>query len=312
MQTLAVEVDDMREYAKISPKFWIGETGKRLRSAGMEAQIVALYLLSNPHANMIGLYYLPKTFIAHETGLGIEGASKGLRGAIEAGFCMYDEASEVVYVCAMARFQVAESLKPADKRVTNILKVLMDVPKNPYFERFMSDYGDRFCLYAAPDGGCPTEGASKGLRSQEQEQEQEQEKEIEENAPGGAPSPADVKGAGKRGRRKRDTGVTFEQYRAALTERGEKLISADDPIILYAEGAGIGRDFLAVHWHWFIRIYSIGGERAAKTYEDWRAVFRNSVRGNWGKLWAFNRSGDCYLTTEGQQLQNAAAAGVLT
>src|SRR5439155_917307 len=83
----------MRDYAKISPQFWIGSTGRKLRDAGPEATLVALYLLSNPHANMLGLYYLPQLYIAHETGLGIEGASKGLRRTIEAGFCDYDEAS---------------------------------------------------------------------------------------------------------------------------------------------------------------------------------------------------------------------------
>ena len=95
----------MRDYAKISPQFWIGNTGKKLREAGAEATIVALYLLSNPHANMIGFYYLPKLYIAHETSLGMEGASKGLQRAIEAGFCGYDDASEVVFVYEMARYQ---------------------------------------------------------------------------------------------------------------------------------------------------------------------------------------------------------------
>lgn len=66
----------MRDYGKVSPQFWIGKTGKALRNAGSEAQLVSLYLLTNPHANMIGLYYMPLMFIAHETGLGMEGACK--------------------------------------------------------------------------------------------------------------------------------------------------------------------------------------------------------------------------------------------
>jgi len=40
----------MRDYAKVSPRFWIGNTGKQLRS-DPDAQVVALYLMSNPHAN---------------------------------------------------------------------------------------------------------------------------------------------------------------------------------------------------------------------------------------------------------------------
>ena len=74
----------MRDYAKVSPQFWIGTTGKAIRASGSDAQIVALYLLTSPHATMLGLYYLPMLYIAHETGRGIEGASEGLRRAFEA------------------------------------------------------------------------------------------------------------------------------------------------------------------------------------------------------------------------------------
>ncbi|MCJ2205071.1 hypothetical protein K9T61_05110 [Escherichia coli] len=44
----------MRDYAKVSPRFWLGETGRELRKAGAEAQVVAFYLMTSPHANMLG------------------------------------------------------------------------------------------------------------------------------------------------------------------------------------------------------------------------------------------------------------------
>ncbi|MCD9437036.1 DNA-binding protein, partial [Klebsiella pneumoniae] len=50
-----------------------------LRKKGAEAQVVSFYLMTSPHANKLGLYYLPILYIADETGLGLEGASKGLR-----------------------------------------------------------------------------------------------------------------------------------------------------------------------------------------------------------------------------------------
>ena len=49
----------MRDYGKVSPGFWIGETGKALRG-DMEAQIVALYLMTSPHATMTGVYHCPR------------------------------------------------------------------------------------------------------------------------------------------------------------------------------------------------------------------------------------------------------------
>jgi len=49
----------MRDFAKVCGQFWIGETGRKLRAAGRDAQTVALYLITCPSANMLGLYYLP-------------------------------------------------------------------------------------------------------------------------------------------------------------------------------------------------------------------------------------------------------------
>jgi hypothetical protein len=164
----------MRGYAKISPQLWIGDTGRKLRDAGQEAMLVALYLLSNPHANMLGLYYLPTLFIAHETGLGSEGASKGLRRAIEAGFCTYDESSEMVFIPEMARYQIDDQLVPTDKRCAGIQREYDGLPNNPFLATFYEKYAKAFHLKTGRDNGRPSEGAPMPLRSQEQEQEHDQ------------------------------------------------------------------------------------------------------------------------------------------
>ena len=47
----------MREYGKVSPKFWIGETGKALKRAGAEAVVVGVYLPrvpAHPGSNPLG------------------------------------------------------------------------------------------------------------------------------------------------------------------------------------------------------------------------------------------------------------------
>jgi len=167
----------MRDYAKISPQFWIGSTGRKLREAGPEATIVALYLLSNPHANMLGLYYMPKVFIGHETPLGPEGASKGLQRAIEVGFCGYDEASEVVFVFEMARYQIAEQLDRQDNRCKGIQREYDAVPDNAFLAMFYEKYRAAFHMESRRKIESPSVGASMPLRSQEQEQKQEQEQE---------------------------------------------------------------------------------------------------------------------------------------
>lgn len=168
----------MREYSKITPQFWLGSTGKKLRGH-IEAQVVASYLLTSPHANMLGLYYLPKMFIAHETGIPFEGASKGLARCVDVGFCHYDEENEMVWVVEMALHQVGE-LKPNDNRCLGIQNEYDKLPKNLYLQGFYDKYQSLFHMKKSREDASPSEAPCKPLRSQEQEQEQEQEKEQEQ------------------------------------------------------------------------------------------------------------------------------------
>lgn len=173
----------MRDYGKISPQFWIGKTGKAIRKQGVEAQIVSFYLMTCPQANMLGLYYTSINQIGYETSLGIEGASKGLRGAIEAGFCQYDEESEVVWVMEMAHYQIAQSLDPKDNQCKGIQKEYNSLVESPFLPLFFDKYKDDFHLTQKRGATVEVEAPLKPLRSQEQEQEQEHDQEQEQNTP---------------------------------------------------------------------------------------------------------------------------------
>ncbi len=141
----------MRDYAKITPTFWTGKTGREIRRRGSEGVVVALYLLSSPHSNMLGLFYQPKLYMAHETGLGIEGASKGLQWCIEAGFCSFDDASEMVWVHEMAAYQIGEALSSADKRCKGIQKDYEALPECPFLGPFFDRYSQAFNLSSRRD-----------------------------------------------------------------------------------------------------------------------------------------------------------------
>jgi hypothetical protein len=173
----------MREYAKLEPRFWIGDTGQKLRAAGRDAQLLALYLVTCPFSNMIGLYYLPMALICAETGMDTEGASKALRRVMDAGFANYDDASQTVFVPEMAKFQIGDRLDPKDNRVKAVAKEVAQYHKSIFFQQFMERYGSAFAISAVVDdmlrSKAPSQAPSKPLRSQEQEQEQEKEKDQE-------------------------------------------------------------------------------------------------------------------------------------
>jgi len=175
----------MRDYGVVSPKFWIGETGKALRG-NAPAQVLALYLMTCPHANMIGVFHCPVLYMAHETGLGMEGASKALQSLIEAKYCTYDEASETVFVHRMAAYQVSESLKLGDNRVKGVEREWLNIGPAQLKSAFEAIYSVAFHLPIETKKNSPFKAPSKPLASQEQEQDQEQDQEK------GAGKPADV------------------------------------------------------------------------------------------------------------------------
>jgi hypothetical protein len=180
----------MRDYGKVSPGFWTGKTGKALKAKGTEAVIVALYLMTCQHSNMLGLYYLSKAYIAVDTPLGFEGASKGLQGACEVGFCHYDDESEVVWVVEMAAYQIAEELKDSDLRCKGIQREYDALPENPFLTAFYERYGAAFHMSSKRGEESkrtrPSKAPTKPLRSQEQEQEQEQEQQQDQENPSGS------------------------------------------------------------------------------------------------------------------------------
>lgn len=173
----------------VSPHFWTGHTGREIRKLGHEAQIIALYLMTAPGSNMIGLYYLPLPVLVHETGCPIEGASKGLIDLQNLGFCEYDQEEEVVWVCEMARWQIGDEIKEGDKRHGRVVKEVASYSSSPFYDAFMSRYAAPFRLPTlVPSKGHRRgiEGASKPHRSppraeqdqdidKDQDQEQEQE-----------------------------------------------------------------------------------------------------------------------------------------
>lgn len=142
---------------------------------------------------------------------------------------------------------------------------------------------------------CLHDACLEGETEGERETETETEGEGAASAAPAAPKPA------KRPKRQE---LTFTEW--ADTLEGEA-IPLTDPVFAASEKSGLPADFVSLAWGWFEGEYGAGGFREAKRYADWRAVFRKAVAGNWGRLWAVNRQGEFYLTTEGVQAQRALA-----
>jgi uncharacterized protein YdaU (DUF1376 family) len=95
-------------------------------------------------------------------------------------------------------------------------------------------------------------------------------------------------------------GVTLREWLADLG--GEDAVPAADPIFEWGEAQGIPPDWLALAWFAFENRYIDD----AKTYTDWRAVFRRALRDDWLRLWRNGRNG-WELTTAGVQAEREMA-----
>lgn len=184
----------MRDYAKISPKLWVGKTGRAIRKMGIESQILSFYLLTSPHANMLGVYYLPIAYITHDLGLTEQAVISGLEKLNELDFCNYDPQAEYVWIIEMARHQIAQQLEERDKRVKAVNDIFHSLPELCFKNDIFTKYKNTFHLQPWTDSNkkipeefegdltsdrSPFQGALMPLRSQEQEQEKEQEKNKE-------------------------------------------------------------------------------------------------------------------------------------
>ncbi len=183
----------MRDYAKVAPQFWTGRTGKALKAAGPEAVIVAMYLMTSPHANMIGVYHCPIAYISIDTGLPLEGASKGLASAIEADFCTFDDSCDYVFVHQFAEYQIGPELAATDNRVKGVVNELAKVPKGQCWQGFRARYAHPYNLPlptpSQPKKPSPSEAPSKPGAEAEAGTE---ENTSDANASGGKPPPVDL------------------------------------------------------------------------------------------------------------------------
>jgi hypothetical protein len=167
-------------YGVLWESFWTGRTGRDLRRVGgKDAQILAAYMVSNRHANMIGLYHISVEDMQHETGLKRREVEKALLVLEEVGFAKYDLGTEHVWVTTMARFRLGlkpgEALDANDKRVVGVRKLYHGIADNPFLADFYLQTRAALLLDKPRDPqsvvvrvGQPStpEGASKGLVSQ--------------------------------------------------------------------------------------------------------------------------------------------------
>lgn len=137
----------MREYNRVSGRFWTGRTGKAIRALGRDHQVVALYLLTCPSVSWIGIYYLPIPTLCHEVGIDCAAAERVMADLSGIGFAYYDQESELVWVPNAATYQIGRTLEGEKNNLrTGVENDLAALNGHPFVSAFVAKYGSAYRL----------------------------------------------------------------------------------------------------------------------------------------------------------------------
>lgn len=144
-------------YRTIDTSTWFDP---KIKSLEPDGKLLFVYLFSNSHGHVSGIYYLPIHSIAHETGIKEARVNTLLDTLFELSLVVYDRVSEVVWVKKMFDHQGKGRLND-----TAAAKHLGSLHNCRLIKDFLSFYSHRQIPYQYP---------IEGYSAQEQEQEQNQ------------------------------------------------------------------------------------------------------------------------------------------
>ncbi|MGQ9451774.1 hypothetical protein ACP4QI_009845 [Leclercia sp. TB492] len=208
----------MRDYGKVHTSFWISDGMRRVSD---DARLLALYLLTGQHTNMIGCFRLPDGYVSEDLNWKPERVSKGFDELSKNGFATRDPASKWVLILNFMRWNPVEN----PNQGIAALRLFAQVPDKSTVKselaRVMADA-------IAHIGSSKLKGSERVLErflNQEQEQEQEQENTLGHGS--ATPPESDVPADGNALPKKNAYSDDFEQVWAIYPKRAGGNSKAD-------------------------------------------------------------------------------------
>ncbi len=181
-----------RPYVKVSPRLHTGSFGRSIRGEDpdmLRAQSLAAYLVTCPHGNAIGVFFLPVGYITADRGWTPDGAYHGASMLEERGLIRYDRETEWVWVVDQFRHEFGpdpkrqhDDGKKPDSRLQLVESLVSEAEQSGHHGGFLQHYKPLYPyllgrINAPSDVPSTPRGTPPSrvrVRLQEQEQEQEQ------------------------------------------------------------------------------------------------------------------------------------------
>jgi len=126
-------------YSKVFVKIW---HSKDFRTLSEEGKMLFLYLLTSPHRNMGGFYYLPLPYLCFDVGLDEERVSKAFEELTDKDMALYDYNTQVVLIKKWFCYNPIEN----ENQAKGLNKQLAEIPKSKLFKPFVNCVKE-YCKY---------------------------------------------------------------------------------------------------------------------------------------------------------------------
>lgn len=164
----------MRDYGKVHTSFWISDG---MRQVSDDARLLALYLLTGQHTNMIGCFRLPDGYVSEDLGWPFERVSKGFDELFQNGFATRDSSSKWVLI---HNFMMWNSIENPNQGIS-ALRLFTQVPDNASIKLELARVIAKAIEHIDPEKLKGSERVIKPFLNQEQEQDQEQDQKQDQD-----------------------------------------------------------------------------------------------------------------------------------
>lgn len=160
----------MRDYGVVHTSFW---SSGAMCDASDDARLLALYLLTGQHANMIGCFRLPDGYVSEDLRWPLERVSKAFDELFRIGFATRETSSKWVFI---HKFLAWNPLGNPNQGI-GALRLFIQVPDKCSFKPDLARVLDEAISHLDKEKLKGCERVLEPFRNQEQEQEQEQKSE---------------------------------------------------------------------------------------------------------------------------------------
>jgi len=158
----------MRDYGSVHTCFW---SNTEIQGLSDQAKLLALYLLTGLHTNMLGCFRLPVGYIAEDLSWSSETVIKRFKELTQIGFATRDETTQWVLIPKFLEWNQIEN----PNQGKSIQRLFDQVPKNSRIFKPLIEVLLAYQKHLEPNFINSLQTLLKPFLNQEQEQEQDQE-----------------------------------------------------------------------------------------------------------------------------------------